>query len=244
MAEQEELKAEFNAFQALRNAANPNVEAVSRAYGFFPYPDGITSTDRETMRLIQTVVEKQCGGVFPNGKHTRIRAFHAALRMVFASQMKLEKKELYKILTWNNYHEEIRQRIMKDALVQKQTIRGWMTEEDLMFVAERNAVSIVERDRCRAILQEMESGNRQWEQSVDEKLPTLIGRVVNVAEIAKVKGIEAFSDEEKMSVTGCIKALTRSSLLSVQLQMEWTQWKNAEGLIAYVDRVAAIILRS
>ena len=59
-----------------------------------------------------------------------------------------------------------------------------------------------------------------------------------------MKGVESFTEEEKMTVMGCIKALTRSALLSVQLQMEWTKWKNTEGLIAYVDRVAAIILRS
>ena len=124
MAERQKLLDEFATLQTLRNVANPNVEAASQAFEFFQYPDEIPSTDRETMRIIQTAIEGQCGGVFPNAKHTRIRAFHAALRMVFASQMKLEKKELYKILTWNNYHEEIRQRIMKDVLVQKKTIRG------------------------------------------------------------------------------------------------------------------------
>ena len=43
---------------------------------------------------------------------------------------------------------------------------------------------------------------------------------------------------------GCIKKLTHSALLSAQLQMEWTKWKNTEGLVAYVDRVAQTILHS
>ena len=145
MAEQQVLKDTFAALQSRRNAANPIDAAANLTAGFFKYPDKISSTDYETMRRIRTAINDQCGGVFPNLKHPRIRAFHAALKTVFLSEMKLKDKKLYKILTWNSYHEEIRQRIMKDKEVENETIRDWMLDVDLMYVAERNAVSDIER---------------------------------------------------------------------------------------------------
>ena len=133
MAERQDLKDTFAQLQSERNAANPIDEAATLTAGFFKYPAKISSADYDTMRRIRTAINEQCGGVFPNLKIPRIRAFHATLKTVFLSELKLEDDKLYKILTWNSYHEEVRQRIMRDPQVENETLREWMDAADLMY---------------------------------------------------------------------------------------------------------------